>query len=481
MKSKYLESLSAQLKKYPSVLIYGAGGVAKNMLIFLDPYLDREHTHIVVSKKEEKERELAGYPVRQIDEFLDIRNQTFVIVATMPRLARELKEYLEKLGFHHYMTAEELSEQLYKEIWKNEICKNKVIFSNFIGAGFGGNEKYIALDLLERSKDLDLVWIVKKEGMRFPEGIRQVQYGTYEHYWELGTARIWIDNQHKNFFTRKREGQCYIQTWHGGGPLKKIEFDGKNVPASSLALCEMNSRLEDIMVSPTRFNSELYRRAFHYDGEIMECGYPRNDIFWKNNKIRKEIEDIFDVGEGEMIALYAPTFRNFERREEDVLDLARVRKALEKRFEKKCRFFIRFHPRVAETVKDYPGIENCRDVTAYEDIQELFVAADVLITDYSSVMWDFSLSGKPIFLFHPDVDLYEKDRGYYLPFQEMPYVESFDNDDLCRKIEDFNEKGYKARVKAFLEKYGSFDRGTATEIVGNRIMNLLNGSYKTRR
>lgn len=474
MESKYLGRLSARLKEYPFVLIYGAGGVAKNMLIFLDPYLDRNHTHIVVSKKEENESELAGYPVRQIDEFLDVRDQVFVIVATMSKLALELREYLEKLGFHNYMTAEELSKQLYEEIWQEEICNNKIVFSNFIGAGFGGNEKYIALDLLKRSGDLDLVWIVKKEGMEFPEGIRQVQYGTYDHYRELGTAKIWIDNQHKSFFTRKREGQCYIQTWHGGGPLKKIEFDGKNVPRSSLALCELNSKLEDIMVSPTRFNSEVYRRAFHYDGEIMECGYPRNDIFWKKNGIRKDIEDMFGVRMGEMIVLYAPTFRNFERREEDVLDLKRVRQAMEKKFKKKCRIFVRFHPRVAESVKEYPGIEDCTDVTLYGDIQELLVAADVLITDYSSVMWDFSLSGKPVFLFHPDVDLYEKDRGYYLSFQEMPYVESFDNDDLCRKIESFHEEGYKERIGTFLEKYGSFDRGTATKAVGDRIMNILN-------
>lgn len=101
-----------------------------------------------------------------------------------------------------------------------------------------------------------------------------------------------------------------------------------------------------------------------------------------------------------------------------------------------------------------------------------------MITDYSSVMWDFSLSGKPIFLFHPDVDLYEKERGYYLSFQEMPYVESFGNDDLFEKIENFNGQGYKERLNAFVKKYGSFDKGTAARDVGDRIMDILNGSCK---
>ena len=473
MKSSYLKSLSDQMRQYRHVLIYGAGGVAKNLLIFLTPYIDRNRTVIVVSQKKENEDQLAGYPVRQIDEFVQVRDQALVILAVMPRLALEIGEYVRKLGFQKIMTAEEISRRLYEEIWQDEICKNKIVFSSFAGGGFGGNGKYIALELMERSQDLDLVWVVKKEDMELPDGIRKVVYGTCEHYWEQGTARIWIDNQHKNFFTRKREGQYYIQTWHGGGPLKKIEFDGENLSGSYLDLCEMNSELEDLMISPTSFNSELYRKAFHYDGEIMECGYPRNDIFWKESGVRNKIEKLFGVAQGEMILLYAPTFRIFEKREGDMLDLTKVREAMEKRFLKKCRIFVRLHPCAAESARDYPGIEECMDVTSYGDAQELFAAADVLITDYSSVMWDFSLSGKPVFLFHPDVDLYEKERGYYLSFKEMPYVESFGNEDLCEKIQSFNSEGYRERTRAFVEKYGSFDRGTAAKAVGDRIMNIL--------
>lgn len=473
MESEYLKELSYQMRQYRLVVIYGAGGVAKNLLIFLTPYLDRERTVVAVSKKAEDEERLSGYPVRQINELVGVKDRSLVILAVMPRLAREMGAHVRELGFQDFLTAEEITRRLYEEIWQAKISENKIVFSSFAGAGFGGNGKYIALELLKRSRKLDLVWVVKDEATELPEGIRGVIYGTYEHYRELGTARIWIDNQHKNLFTRKREGQTYIQTWHGGGPLKKIEFDGENLSRSYLDLCEMNSEMEDLMISPTRFNSELYRRAFHYNGEIMECGYPRNDIFWKKSGIRERIERIFGMEEGEMILLYAPTFRIFEKREEDILDLPGVRKAMEKRFRKKCRIFVRLHPCAAEATEDYTGIEECTDVTSYGDAQELFAAADALITDYSSVMWDFSLSGKPVFLFHPDVDLYEKERGYYLPFKEMPYVEGFGNKDLCRKIETFNDAGYRERTRDFLEKYGSFDRGTAAEAVGDRIMDML--------
>lgn len=475
MESEYLKTLSEKLGNYQSVLIYGAGGVAKNLLILLKPYLDKKRTYVVVSEKRGNENQLADYPVRQIDEFMDEKEKALVILAVMPRLALELREYIQGLGFSDYMTAEEIVDGLYQEIWQSQIRRNKIVFSNWSGGGFGGNAKYTALNLLKRSQEIDLVWVMKKEDGNLPNGIRSVLYGTYEHYRELGTAAVWIDNEHKNFFTRKRDGQYYIQTWHGGGPLKKIEFDGKNISRSYLDLCEMNAELEDLMISPSQFNSGLYRTAFHYTGEILECGYPRNDIFWQDNRCRQQMERVFCVKPEEMMVLYAPTFRNSQVNEKNILNLKAVCQAIEKKFGRKCRMFVRFHPSDAEAVKSYPWIDRCTDVTCYSDVQELLAASDILITDYSSIMWDFSLSEKPVFLFHPDVDCYEKERGYYLSFEKMPYVEAFDNEDLCRKIELFNEEKYLRELRVFLEEYGSFDSGTAAETVGNHIMSILEG------
>lgn len=475
MESRYLRSLSDRLGQHRFVLVYGAGGVAKNLLLLLRGYMDESRIAVVVSKITEENR-LEGYQVNQISQFAKLKDQVMVILAVMPKLSKEMRAYAEMLGFQNFMTAEEISEQLYKEIWQGKISRNKIVFSSWSGGGFGGNAKYIALELMKRSHELELVWVVKKEDEKLPERIRGVLYGTYEHYQELGTAHIWVDNEHKNFFTRKRMGQCYIQTWHGGGPLKKIEFDGENLPGSYLDLCEMNSKLEDIMVSPSRFNSGLYRRAFRFEGEILECGYPRNDIFWQDNNCRGNLERMFSLEPEMVIALYAPTFRNFRKKEEDMLDLEQVRKSIEKRFGKKCRILARFHPSDKEAAKNGFGSDGCIDVTSYGDAQELLAAADLLITDYSSVMWDFSLSGKPVFLFHPDLDLYEKERGYYLPFEKMPYIEAFNKEDLCRKIENFDDEGYQKRTRAFVEEYGSFDKGTAAKAVGNRIMNILQES-----
>lgn len=468
MESKYLKQLSVVLKSYKYLLIYGAGGVAEDLLILLEPYLCKEKVCIVVSDERENRRILKGYLVKNILEFCDIRDEVYIILSTAPRYTDQIKKNLNHLGFQHYCTASQLTEQIYQEIWEQPVKRNKILFANGDAYGFGGNPKYIALELMKRSRDLDLVWVTGREDAGLPEGVRAVSYGTYEHYYELGTARIWIDNQHKNFYTRKRDGQFYIQTWHGGGPLKKIEFDAEGLPEAYLDLCEMNSGMEDVMVSPSGFNSGLYRRAFHYQGEIMECGYPRNDLFWKNNGCRKKMEELFGINPEDGILLFAPTYRNFASEEKDILDLSWIQKALERSTGKRYRILVRFHP--FDKAPQKGCYKEWIDVTAYEDVQELLAASDILITDYSSIMWDFSLQGKTVFLFHPDLERYEKERGYYLSFADMPYIEAFSNEELVEKIEQFRLGEYQKALSDFLSDYGTFDKGIASRAIADRIL-----------
>ncbi len=473
MESAYLKRLSDFFQKYNYLLIYGAGGVTKDLLLLLEPCLYRDRTFIVVSEMKGNESRLGGYSVREISEFCHVSGEAYVIVSAAPRYVPRMKEHLNELGFEKFCTSACLFDEIYKEIWEKPLINNKIMLANGDGYGFGGNPKYIALELLESGKNLELVWTAGCGGLRMPAGVRTVRYGTYEYYYELGTAKIWIDNQHKNFFTRKRKGQIYIQTWHGGGPLKKIEFDAEGLSSSYLDLCEMNSELEDLMISPTRFNSELYRRAFHYQGEILECGYPRNDIFWKSNQCRKSIERLYGIGETERIVLFAPTYREFDAEERDILDLKKVRHSLEKRFGERVRILVRFHPFDKEPEKSYIESRDCINATSYDDVQELLMASDILITDYSSVMWDFSLQKKPVFLFHPDIKRYEKERGYYLTFKEMPYIEAFSSEEMCKNIEEFREDIYEKTLTKFLEDYGSFDNGIASKVISDRILEMM--------
>ena len=130
MKSEYLKRLSVKLEEYRFVLIYGAGGVAKNLWILLGPYIDKKRIVIVVSRTKDDKKMLAGYPVKQIDYFKDVGDQALVILSVMQGLAVEMEKYSRKLGFKNYMTAEEIATQLYDEIWRTEISKNKIVLDS---------------------------------------------------------------------------------------------------------------------------------------------------------------------------------------------------------------------------------------------------------------------------------------------------------------------------------------------------------------
>lgn len=510
MESLFIKEVTELFYQYRYVLIYGAGGVTEDFLLLLEPYLGDKETGkcqpcVVVSDKKENQDFLKGYPVKEISEFYEVRDEAYIIISTMPRYMVQIEEHLNEMGFHNYCRVSSLIDRMYEEIWMNSPVNNKVVFSNGDGYGFGGNPKYIALELLSRrtgsAQGIDLVWITNDCSRKLPEGVRAVKYGSYEHYYELGTAQVWIDNQHKNFFSRKRAGQIYIQTWHGGGPLKKIEFDAEGLSDSYLDLCELNSEMEDIMVSPSKFNSQLYRRAFHYQGQVMECGYPRNDIFWTDNGCRKKIERLYHIKPEEGIVLFAPTYReadveealishsgfsaesqgDYDSNRKNILDLNRVQQALEFKTGKKFKVLVRFHPYDRNPERRYVWYEEWENVTDYDDVQELLAASDILITDYSSIMWDFSIQGKPVFLFHPDLDRYEKERGYYLAFDQMPYIEAFSNEELYKKIKQFDEVCYRKKLTRFLAEYGSFDRGTASKVIADTIMEMIKNRNYLRR
>lgn len=474
MESVYLKTLASRLGQYRYLLVYGAGGVTQALVPLLETIARREKTYIVVSDNSGNQGEMQGYPIREIKDFCGYQEEAYVIISVMPGNMEAIEENLRRMEFRNYCRIDRLIDDLYAEIWsESKIQSNKILFSNGGGNGFGGNPKYIAMELIKSGRELDIVWDVRDENIVMPKGVRSVVRGTYEYYYELATARVWIDNQHKDVHTRKRRGQIYIQTWHGCGPLKKIEHDAPELPASYLELSEINSRMEDLAISPTSFNTQQYRRAFHYTGEILECGYPRNDIFWRENGCREKIGKLFGIKEDEGIILYAPTFRETDKEGEE-LDFTGMRGAMEDRFGKRFRVFARLHP----IEMDSPRMDRFQDedvinVTAYDDVQELLAAADVLITDYSSIMWDFSLQKKPVFLFHPDREHYDKERGYYLPFEKMPYMEACDNAQLRNVIARFDETTYGKRLQTFLKEYGSFDRGTSSVAVAERVLTML--------
>ncbi len=248
-----------------------------------------------------------------------------------------------------------------------------------------------------------------------------------------------------------------------------------NKDAASRERYTNSNAASDLFLTASRFYTQIYRDSFFYEGEVMECGAPRNDVFFMDNAIKVSVYEKLEIPFDKKILLYAPTFRedtanSFQKYD---IDMKRVLNALEQRFGGQYILVYRFHHYLYALGMPKNFYADAIDATYYTDIQELLVVADVVITDYSSLMWDFSLQRRPVFLYQNDEKDYENDRGFYSPVSEWPYPKAHTQDELVDTIMHFDNNEYIKKLNAFFEKYGSCDDGHAAERVVKRIMHEI--------
>lgn len=354
------------------------------------------------------------------------------------------------------------------------IQRNKIFISSYFGRGYGDNGKYIYEELVRLGTDCDVVWQVKslKTDVRdFPQGIRTVLYKSPQAIYEMETASVWLDNSRK-MFGHKRRNQLYIQTWHGGPGVKRVEEDVEDELSDRyVRMARKDSRMCDLMISNSKFMTDLYRNAFWYKGEILECGSPRSDILCSGQPgIRKKVCDTYQIPAASRIVLYAPTFRKNQSLDVYSIDKKRTLDALEKRFGGSWVMLTRLHPTISEKASEL-GSEGKRDINAtlYPDMQELLAASDCLITDYSSSDADFLLTRRPCFLYAPDMKAYQQDRGYYFKWSEFPFPIAQDNDQMEENILSFDDAQYQRDVDGFIKKTGLLVQSEGSRAVAERI------------
>ncbi len=346
------------------------------------------------------------------------------------------------------------------------VDKKKVVFCSYYGRGYSDNPKAIAEAMLAEGTDAKLVWLVKndKEAATLPAGIEPCPYDSVKRIWALATARVWVDNCRK-YDRFKKKGQYYLQTWHGF-PLKRIEKDAiDSLPADYERGAVRDSSHIDLLLSNSAFETEVLRRSFWYDGEIAEYGTPRNDVFLRPQpetyaKVRKTLGLPADRN----LILYAPTFRADHSIDAYAIDARRLHASCCKRFGGEWTVLIRLHPNVAgqsKTLFPYDG-DTIVDATMYPDMQELLCASEILITDYSSSMFDFALSGKPCFRFALDIEAYSKDRNFYFAMDEVPFPLAETNDEMATLIESFDEEKYRRDRDAFYDGLAFCEDGQAS-------------------
>ena len=359
---------------------------------------------------------------------------------------------------------------------KLPVDNNKILFDNFGGRGYGCNPKYIAEEIIKQNLGYDLVWLVKDDNAFVPDGIRKVKYGTEEAMRELATAKVIVVN-HRFTLKNKKKGQYMIQTWHSSFGIKKVEQEAENIlPENYINSAKKSSEQTDLFISGSRLATQRYRDHFWYDGEILECGCPRNDIlFEKNADLINKVRENIGITDDSRLLLYAPTFRGGESLKAYSFDCDKMLETLESKGEK-WKILIRLHPNAA----NIPGYEKLFrfgdkivDTTSYHDFQELMLISDILVTDYSSSIFDFALMGKEILMYTPDLEEYKKERGVRPMFFEIPYEMCTDNEQLNKVAENYTKTGAKEKADRLVDMLQSVDNGTSSAAIIERIKDFV--------
>ena len=392
-------------------------------------------------------------------------------------------------GFHLYRRRAEilaksrtqLSQQMMTVFNRVEISERKIVFVNFMGRGYGCNPKYIAAEILRQNLPFELVWLVRDLNEPMPAKIRKVAYGSVDSIYELATAKVIITNT-KNLlpFPNKKPGQYFIMTWHGATGFKFIEKDAEaKLSPAYVNESKRVSEMTDLMMVESQEQFDEFRRVAWYNGEILKCGLPRDDIFFNHTaEFVADIRKRLNVPPDSKIIMYAPTFRDNPNTWSDVykFDAENLLKVLKKKFGGKWTLFLRFHPNIAATpfAKNFfTNAENVINVTNYPDMQELIVISDMVISDYSSVVYDFTICNKPVFIFAKDFDTYTKERGFKQLYFDLPYKINRTEDELFACIKNYNEKKLAPARKKFLDSVTPFDKGHAAEEVVKRIQAVI--------
>ncbi|MFF8964307.1 CDP-glycerol glycerophosphotransferase family protein [Streptomyces globisporus] len=352
-----------------------------------------------------------------------------------------------------------------------------VLYSSYDGRQFSDSPRAIQRELASRDGDIEHLWVVRDQQAAVPDGVRPVALHSAEWYQALARSRWIVTNTHLPEWFERAEGQCVVQTWHGT-PLKRIGRDLAGSPhadAAYMASMERRSAQWSVLVSPNSFSTPVLRRAFGYGGEVLECGYPRNDLLYAPDraKVAAAVRERLAIPEGRRVVLYAPTWREDQPRKggryaPDLhLDLEQARETLGDDHV----LLLRRHYLVGGSV---PDTDFVRDVSRHPDVAELLLISDVLVTDYSSIMFDFAQTGRPM-LFHTYDLAHYRDtlRGFCFDFEHRapgPLIPDSAGIVSALRDPDAATAGHQEAYEQFREAFCDLDDGTAAARVVDRML-----------
>lgn len=351
-----------------------------------------------------------------------------------------------------------------------KIDDKKIVIINFNGKGYWDMWKYICNELLKYKNKYKIYWpTTTKFKDSLPESVIYIRFWSIKYLYHLATAKIRINNWRFSIWIRKRKEQFYIQTWHGCIWIKKVEAAlWKNLWYFSILSAKNDSKMADLFISNSVFCTNNYKDNFWYNGNILEIWCPRNDIIINNDKLSiSKVKKYYSLKMDDKICLYAPTFR-MNKQIEDYLgiydiDYDKLLMDLKSKFQWNRKILIRLHPDISNINSLlFKTDSNIINATSYPDIQELLVASNFMITDYSSCIYDYALSKKPAITYAVDIEEYNRnERDFLLKLSETPFPIATNNQELHQIIMWFDSIKYEKIINKFYKKIGLKESGEA--------------------
>ncbi|RPK19201.1 CDP-glycerol:poly(glycerophosphate) glycerophosphotransferase [Bacillus subtilis] len=360
-----------------------------------------------------------------------------------------------------------------------------IIFESYSGKQFSCNPRAI-FEYLEENKDkydYRLIWSIDKRNKDLFDNldVKYLKRFSLKWLWYMATAKYWITNSRLPLWIPKPRKTTYVQTWHGT-PLKKLanDMDEVHMPGTTTEQYKKNFLKEaskwDYLISPNAYSTEIFRSAFQFKRTFIESGYPRNDFLHKENKYEEmlKIKDRLGIDRDKKIILYAPTWRDNSYYAKGkykfnmVLDLESLKDQLSDEYI----LILRMHYLVSENINltAYKGF--AYDFSNHNDIRELYLISDILITDYSSVFFDFAGLNRPILFYVPDIEFYrDKLRGFYYDFEKCapgPLLKTTEK--VIEAIHKTQHYKQDENLTSFYDKFCYLEKGDSSKKVVEEIL-----------
>lgn len=357
--------------------------------------------------------------------------------------------------------------------------KNRIMFYAHNRKGYVCNPKYLLSHILQREPGrYELFWVSCFPDSCEPmDGVTVVARRSFAYFFVFIRTKYFITNDMVDENLVKKKGQLFISTWHGGGAYKKV---GIGTSEENMEISKYFGRWYqrlDYFVSSCRVCTELYSKAFNLaERKFWEIGTPRNDVlFGSHPQIRQKVLDHYHLPAGTKFLLFAPSFKQNKMAERSTAagEWEEVIRGLNETETDGTAWVVLYRTHYFRMTLEIPENSRLLNGNDYYDMQELLYAADILVTDFSSSIWDFSLMGKPVFLFRRELREYERnDRGFFIAPDKWPYLQIDELIEIPSLFSKIDKEELQDAYREHFDFMGSFETGEACQ----QFMDLLQNS-----